>query len=95
MKVKLKTEEQLKKEFGFKDYVDMNGRFMNSLKAEYNQYKWYILNDEKKYLGTIVEVEEYEGNLYTHIHEIDGLVLGLHELWFEHGEFIDESEFKI
>ncbi len=91
MKVKLKTEEQLIEEFNFKkrDY-DMG------LETFHDNKKWVITPLQLKFLGKVVKVELIEGlPQYTHIHEIDGLVLGLHELWFEPYKFIYKEEFEI
>ena len=90
MKVKLKTLEQLKEEFGFE---------FNKLYCEtcFNGMRWIISYPMFKQLGKVIEVEKIDGDKdYTHC-DNEGYLW--HELWFEPVftpiEFINEDEFEL
>ena len=95
MKVRLKTIDQLKEEFGFKfdgyDYTTI-----------FNNMQWYINNEMFEYLGKELEVRELNDddfdmrNNYTH--KDLNIKYKWHELWFKQFvsiEFIKEDEFEI
>ena len=91
MKVKLKTAEQLKEEFGFK----FNGIYYETT---FNGMYWCISKMMFKQLGDEIEVEKLENDPdYTHYDNNIGYLW--HELWFEPVfmpiEFINEVEFEI
>ena len=93
MKVRLKTAEQLEKEFGF----EFNGEYSV---ITFNNM-WWVINDLMfKYLGKEIEIEKFIGNInYTHRGKINDIKWYWHELWFEPEfipiEFINEDEFEI
>ena len=91
MKVKLKTAEQLKEEFGF----EYNGSYYETT---FNDMYWIIGNSMFEQLGKEIKVEENIGNInYTHYGDDIGYLW--HELWFEPVftpiEFINEVEFEL
>ena len=92
MKVKLKTIEQLREEFGF----NLDGRYYIT---KFNDMFWRINSSMLKQLGKEIEVEElpYVSN-YTHT-GINEWKWVWHELWFEKEfkpiVFLDESEFEL
>ena len=91
MKRRLKTLEQLVKEFEFEyDGCDYTTTF--------NDMDWCIYYIMLKQLGTEIEVEKMEADFdYTHYDNEIGCYW--HELWFEPifepSDFIKEDEFKI
>ena len=88
MKVKLKTLEQLKEEFGFK----FDGTYYGTI---FNNMSWCIIIPMFKYLGNEMEIEkiDYMDKNYTHEDSIINCLW--HELWFEPNDFFKEDEFKI
>ena len=91
MKVRLKTEEQLKEEFGFK----FDGTYYETT---FNNMSWCINHLMLKYLGKEIEVEEdIESINYTHYGDDIGYFW--HELWFESKfipiDFIKKDEFEL
>jgi hypothetical protein len=99
MKVKLKTIEQLEKEF--RPYASIWDSKNGELRFEVHGFKWHINSYMLTKLGTFIDVKNkeiirirsYRKN-YTH-EGYDGWVY--HELWFEpeFEDFLSEEEFML
>ena len=89
MIVKLKSLEQVVKEFGFKNIGD----------GDYCQIDsdWCIIGEMHKYFGREVEVFKYEYNSAYDYRLRDGEYTWyfIHSSWFEPEEFIKKEEFMI
>jgi hypothetical protein len=94
MRVKLKTLEQLEKEF--KPYADIWEHGKTLLYIEIFGLKWNINADMLSKLGTFINVERFEFPKKTYTHYGDGY-WNYHESWFEPEleDFFKEEEFKI
>ena len=85
MKVKLKTIEQLEKEFEFK----YNGYYYTT-----NFNNWCITDLMLKYLGKEIEVKKLE-TYFDYTHYDNEIKCYWHESWFEPNDFFKEDEFEI
>jgi hypothetical protein len=94
MRVKLKTLEQLEKEF--RPYASRWKLTNTLLYIEVYGLKWNINADMLSKLGTFIDVERFEfpKEMYTHYGDGNGY-WNYHESWFTVEEFFKEEEFMI